>query len=331
MYIYRCLELSESERLSELFEFLGDDDPEIRRKTKVSLVDNGDKIFDSLLPYLEDDDLRIVSDAIWVLERIEDQRITESLIDLLDHESSSIRKKAAKALSKLGGDALAKTVDQLSEVSVNRRRIASWILPEFENSTIGEDLFSSLQDTDPVVRRNAARAIGLLDVDKAVKPLRGALSDKDWRVRMWAAFSLGLISQKKGATQGLIKALSDESLHVQYAAVIALGNNEVKSSVNRLLKIIENTDDMILRCAAVKSLGYIGSHKAVQPLIKLYYKSDYYIQCEILLALGRTGGANEIYDVIEDSISKKDLRDVSLIALSLLDTRKAKKIMKEIE
>jgi HEAT repeat protein len=313
--------LSESAINYRLYDFLGHENSEIRREVRSKLVDKGNTVVEDLIPYLDNNDHNIVNDALWILEKIKDPRTIEPLANLFGDESISIRKKAAKALVQIGDPALPIILKQLEETDFKRRRIASSILPEFEDPSLAEILFNSIEDNDPIVRRNSARAIGILNVCNAVKPLRKALKDEDWRVRQWAAASLGLISSKTGATQSLIKALNDESEHVKYAAIIALGDNKSKSAVDRLLKILKN-EDSIIRCAAIKALGNIGSQKAVKPLINQYFEGDIYIQSEVLLAVGRIGGSSLIYEVMEDALSKKDLENVASIALNLIGTKK---------
>jgi HEAT repeat protein len=279
-----------------------------------------------LIINLESEDNLIVSEAISVLGQIKDHRAIDSLAKFLGNDSSSMRKKAAKALVNIGDEALPLFLDNLQSSDVTIRRISSWILPDFGNPRIDKYLFDAMGDEDPVVRRNIARAIGVLDVDGSVDCLRKALSDEDWRVRMWAAYSLGLITRKTGATRSLLRAINDKSIPVQCAAMTALGDNGSVSAVGRLLIKLKSNDDL-LRDAAIGALGNIGSRKAIEPLLELYKNGDFYAKSGVLLALGSFGGSSKIYNVLEKALPDKDLYQFAVTSLKYLRTDKAERLL----
>lgn len=317
----------ESEIIIELTKKLSDDDIEVRREARWDLIEKGEKAVKPLIYQLNSDDIQVIKESAWVLGKVEDPRAIKPLTELLGDESASVRKKAGIALVKIGKGALPVVLDQLKSDDVIRRRTALWFLPDFEEDNIGIHLFHALEDSDPMVRKNATRAIGLLNIGGAITYLSKVLNDKDWRVRQWAAFSMGLISKKKGVTRGLLRVINDSSSHVQYAAVVALGDNKSKSALRRLFKLLKKSDDKILRIAIIKSLGNIGSRKAVRPLIDIYWSGDVYTRGEVVVALGRIGGVGDIYNVLEDALLDEKICDLAVYALYHLGTNKAKKLL----
>ena len=185
-----CVKLTDSEEILDLSENLGVDDSDVRREARWELVDMGEEAVKPLISKLDSDDAKVVKDAAWVLGRVEDPRAVEPLVELLGDESTSVAKRAAKALVRIGEEALPAMLEQLGSDCVERRRLAAWFLPDFMDSGIGDALFEALKDPDVLVRRNAARAVGLLDVPDAVGALGVALKDDDWRVRQWAAATM---------------------------------------------------------------------------------------------------------------------------------------------
>ena len=113
-----------------------------------------------------------------------------------------------------------------------------------------EPLVAALKDSNPIVRRNAAWAIGeIRDGDKinrsiALEPLVSALSDEDSWVRQAAAFALGEIKDSRTAT-ALINALSDENAGVREMAANALGEMKEPSAFNSLQAALSDKDEQV--------------------------------------------------------------------------------------
>ena len=113
-----------------------------------------------------------------------------------------------------------------------------------------EPLVAALKDSNPIVRRNAAWAIGeIRDGDKinrsiALEPLVSALSDEDSWVRRAAAFALDEIKDSRTAT-ALINALSDETAGVREMAANALGEMKEPSAFNSLQAALSDKDERV--------------------------------------------------------------------------------------
>jgi len=141
-----------------------------------------------LVQQLKNEDLLIRLNAIMALGETRDARAVEPLISTLRDESCACT--AATSLVKIGKPAV-------------------------------EPLIAALKDEKPIVRRNAAMALGGIKDVSAVKPLIFALKDKDLTVRWNAAKALGEIKDAS-AVEPLIEAQKDESPIVRKNAAMAL-------------------------------------------------------------------------------------------------------------
>jgi deoxyhypusine monooxygenase len=90
-----------------------------------------------------------------------------------------------------------------------------------------------VNDTDALVRHEAAFSLGQLGFTSAVNTLSKAIeSDPSFFVRHEAAVALGVIGSEK-ARASLNEALNDESEEVSKSAVIALANLDYISTMKR--------------------------------------------------------------------------------------------------
>jgi HEAT repeat protein len=86
-------------------------------------------------------------------------------------------------------------------------------------------LLIAVMDDNPIIRLNAARALGKLGNFRAVRPLTSLLHDENTEVRIAATESLGEIQDKR-AIDALTHALDDPEVH--HTAWLALNNMQVK-------------------------------------------------------------------------------------------------------
>jgi HEAT repeat protein len=89
--------------------------------------------------------------------------------------------------------------------------------------------------------------------------------------------------------------------------------------------------DPFLRDAAITALGYIGSRKAVDPLIELYKEVDEHTQTSIIYALARIGGSEETYSFLRKTIENPVHTERTKIALRLIGTQRAYNLLASSE
>jgi len=114
-----------------------------------------------------------------------------------------------------------------------------------------EGLISALKDKDPMVRGDAAEALGKIGDSRAVEPLIEVLNDI---VEFIAIESLRKIGEP--AVEPLIKALKNKDTLIRSGAVRALGEIRDKRAIEPLTEALKY-GDMFVRSAAVGALEKI--------------------------------------------------------------------------
>lgn len=100
------------------------------------------------------------------------------------------------------------------EYHVLSRAAAVSALASYQDADIADVLVEASRDRNPIVRVEAARALGHVEPSKSIEALkRLALEDEDADVRMAAAGAL-LVSSQPASAQVLLECLRDEELAV---------------------------------------------------------------------------------------------------------------------
>jgi beta-lactamase regulating signal transducer with metallopeptidase domain len=147
---------------------------------------------------------------------------------LQSFEHPSPGEQAALALASISGSVVDPLVVALNDRSPVVRRNAAWAIGEVRGSMFVArgnalaPLIRLLSDGDATVRRAAAFSLSELKDSDAVEPLIVVLDDRDDAVRAMAAFALAEIRDGR-ATPALTRiAATDSSLEVRRAAAAAL-------------------------------------------------------------------------------------------------------------
>jgi len=208
-------------------------DPKIRASAEASLVQGSQRSLPLLRRFLtpEHEDLHVVT--LEIIRRIGPPAIP-LLVDLLRHQSDSIRRDA---------------VDALIDLSPN----TEWIQPSLRRA---------LKDPDSTVAGDAARALGALGkrAVPSVAALVSTLSHDDPYVRVYAAEALASVGPSAAtATHALADALADPVPGVRWAACEALGSigPAAQSAVPQLIDALDD-EFFYVRIFAAGALGSIG-------------------------------------------------------------------------
>jgi len=136
------------------------------------------------------------------------------------------------------------------------------------------DLVLSLEDQDPIVRKEAAEALGCIGTEAAtaIPALTRTLGDEKRWVRNAAAWALGQIGSE--AIPALVQALEDQDASKRVAASWGLGyiGSEAKEAIPALVKALGDGDETVCQAAAW-ALGEIGS-AAVPTLTQILENED---------------------------------------------------------
>jgi len=138
-----------------------------------------------------------------------------------------------------------------------------------------------LQDPDPYVRREAARALGRMGEAAATPEVVGALiqrlrEDEDWVVRMNAAEALGMMGPA-AATLEVLGALAqrlreDEDWRVRYEAARTLGRMGEAAAqpeaLGALIQCLRKDEAWWVRTTAAWALGRMGAAAATPEVVE---------------------------------------------------------------
>lgn len=186
-------------------------------------------------------------------------------------------------------------------------------------SEVIDPLIDALKDESPMVRSQAAKALGRdrgpdMERDtRPIEPLVSALKDESPIVRQNAAKALYVYGFKNDSieTEMLIQNLNDSEQSVRYAASEALGQLKDVRAVEPLVKALENREnDYSVRWSAISSLGFLHDRRAIEPLIQVMEdtKEDSGLRSNAVEALGLLAIAR-ISDPLEIEALKRALND----------------------
>jgi len=208
-------------------------DPKVRASAEAILVQGSRRSFPLLRRFANRDNEALHKVTFEIIQRIGPPAIP-LLVELLRHESESIRRGAVSELIDL--------------------------TPQTES--IQPALRRALRDEDSMVAGDAARALGALGprASPSVVALVKTLSHEDPYVRIYAAEALASIGPNaKAATPDLAKALRDRIPGVRWAACEALANigQDAHSAVPQLIEALKD-QFLYVRIFAASALGSIG-------------------------------------------------------------------------
>ena len=135
-------------------------------------------------------------------------------------------------------------------------------------------LRDALRSASPVIRKNAACAIGRIGAAECAGSLIVLLSDDDWRVRRSAAEALGNLKRKE-AIEPLVQSLSDNVSRVRQEAIESLVKYGRLSTRSLLNALSHQKNKFVLR-AIIYTLGEIRDIKAADHLYG-HLKSSYFV------------------------------------------------------
>jgi HEAT repeat protein len=127
-----------------------------------------------------------------------------------------------------------------------------------------EELIRDLGAEKPLIRRDAAAALGRAKDARGMEPLLKALQDEDEGVRREVTKALGEIGDP-GAVRPLGAMLEDTDEFVRVNALEALGRIKSDEAVDSIIAGLKNANPLV-RMSAAASLGRIGNKKAIPPL-----------------------------------------------------------------
>jgi HEAT repeat protein len=267
----------------ELLEGLKNADPSVRIKAIMGLSKLGVEAVPPLIEGLKDKELDVQQAAAYGLRllRVEPKPFVAALRPYAKDENPTVRRGVMGALAKCGPDALPLLLPavQDAEPKVEQQALQSLQNVLQKTPTVANEvlpaLTRALQHETPEVRVAAVQVLGRCGPD-AVRPLLGALEDKEVKVRAYAAASLILVKP------------------------------EPNTVLPTLVKRLKAEPDAIVRQSLLRTLGTLGPD-AVVPLTEALQDKEAVVQMAALNALGQIGPkAKEALPALKELASKAE-------------------------
>lgn len=165
--------------------------------------------------------------------------------------------------------AQAKTITVEDEALKSARRAAMAEIAAAEKKPgAAAALKAKLSDNDPLVRGEAARALGGTKASGALEELTAGLGNSDKHTRWGAAEGLARLGDKR-AVPALIGALAHQERNTRWKAAQALGDLKDARAVDPLITAARSDKDRNVRMAAIEALlktGGTGARAALNDL-----------------------------------------------------------------
>jgi HEAT repeat protein len=171
--------------------------------------------------------------------------------------------------------------------------------PYTDNESIDE-LIQQISAEDSATRCQAIKTLGQLgpEASSALPPIRKALHDSDFRIRLEAAIALGFIGTKDD-TQYLLPLLDDE---------------------------VE-----VVRFQTISAIAFLRDAHATPELLTRYEHETLHVKDQILRALGHLGG-NGVYDLLQRELIADHpiLRTGAVVGFGFLGDPSACRLLQDV-
>jgi len=227
--------------------------------------------------------------SAWALGQFEDAGYAKDVLPLLRDTDPVMRATAAEALGRMKSPRVgAALVGALTDRNAAVRRAAVSALADLhERSAVASIELLLLNDPDPEVRRECARALGELSLARSVEPLARALGDQDVDVRREAASAIGDLDDVTKAPTALVRATTSPDPELRRHATEALAHIGDVATVQALADRLGD-DDKNIRLAAVEGLGEMKVAAALPGLTRALNDRDPEVRRAAAEALGKT-------------------------------------------
>jgi len=288
-----------------LVELLDDNSASIQHASVISLGRLGtpEAIDELVKPKILDSSVTNIRwAAVISVGQLGDYRIIDHMLTMLDDKEWIVRNQAVTVLK-----------DKIQEIiklkNITHSRILLKLLSLDDEEIIvlaiqgfcalGEEsvnvLLDALHSLSPILRKNAARALGELTSFRAVDSLIDIIDDEKWEVRESVVTALGEIGDRK-AMDPLVTALSDNVEKVQKKAMESLLNFS-KLSTNPLLNKLSFEKDKFNLRVIILTLGKIGDKNAI-PVLVNHLRSSYFVVRMATVKALKQFNSSDVIDIL---------------------------------
>jgi len=213
-------------------------------------------------------------------------------------------------------------IDRLEDTDEVVCRVTASALGEIGDARAVQPLISLLNSNHECVRRAAFIALGELGDPRAVDPLIGQLNSEDEAVRAAAVTALGDLRDPR-AVELLVGQLNGKDVDVRAAAISALGNLGDPRAVGALIALLDDINKSV-RKGAARALGEIGDSRAIRSLIGLIADEDLFVRMSAAWSVQRIGGYRAVDTLVATLMDGDEIaRSLAVQTLGLIGDPRA--------
>jgi HEAT repeat protein len=281
-------------------------------------------VIPALLGALHDGHSMVRAQSILALSNIGDGKVIPALLPLLKDREDEVRIAACTGIGKFRDPA---TYDEIANVlfddlKIDVRRAAVRTLGESKHPSVLPFLMEALRDSfwwyereqNVIDLLQAIQNMGVIAVD----PLIEALSDREGRVRKFAAMLLGELQDVR-AMEPLGMTIYDLHHEIGREAAESLALFGPRA-IDILIEVLAHPEGMV-RGHAVSALGKIQDVRVVPALIKMLTDGDRQVQKQAIQSLGGLNDERAIAALKEIAVDRMD-REMSVLAKQIIDSKK---------
>ncbi|MEO1291095.1 MAG: HEAT repeat domain-containing protein [Chloroflexota bacterium] len=234
-----------TDNFDTLIHYLQSDDVSHRQQAAIELSHIQDeRLIPHLLHALNDEDATVRANVASGLGLNRVDEATKPLIDLLQDHDDLVRERSATALAQIGNpQAIPALIDAIDGSGKWTRNRIIYVLGASKAAEAVEPLIVQLDNDDLSTQSVAAWALGAIGDTRALPQLTELLQSEDATVRGNAAYALGEMGQEQSIAE-VMPSLNDEAAEVRGKTAWALGNlSEATGNIDMVESLIALLDD----------------------------------------------------------------------------------------
>jgi hypothetical protein len=177
-----------------------------------------------------------------------------------------------------------------------------------------EEVLERLDDPNPEIREEAAKALGRIGAEDAAQALIDRLKDSHSTIRIQAAQALGRIGNP-AAIPALMEGINSPSEELQEACIQALGKIGGDQSTETLISIFKRAGSDRIFASGAEAVSSMGIFEAAWEIVpRMHQTANPVLRNQLSIALGNIlGTPGEFYQYLTGSSLQREQKTQKLI------------------
>ncbi|MGA9767817.1 MAG: HEAT repeat domain-containing protein [Blastocatellia bacterium] len=289
--------------------------PTVRKEVLEALVRYGERVTELLIEQLDHEEIETRKAAVIALGRIGDARAVPALVEAMTGDTELII-PVAGALGKIGDRrAFEALLDLIGHEDAAVRQAVIAAINSLGHPEMATRALGLLSDPNPGVRESAVKIAGYFGYEQCADLLFERCRDEEESVRRAAIEHIPYLEDDR-ILSVLIEALENGTPRVRAAAAGSFAQIDTPAAMPYLLKALNDADAWV-RYFAIRSIGLHRSGEGLDPVARLAEKdAAEYVRIAAVDSLGKLDGPRAV-SVLASIIESGD-SDLARAALKSL-------------